>query len=356
MVKIDGKPRLCKLAMWPDFDGYGFNLHAEKSRPGQYVGKVDEGSPAEAAGLREGDKIIQVNGTNISSENHKQVVSRIKSIPNETELLVVDVETERVYREAGTEISREDAVVISSSTSSSSKELSHAQEVQEETEDEDRKSIESTGSSIDKRTLDPSESSPAPGKIRSCHIIKNEPSESFGFSIQTVKKENTKVIKEISPDGPAERAGLHLDDIVLAVNGEDVIEENHKAVVERIVSRSLDTTLLVTDKDTFNQCREHDIPFLPSTESFKVVEEETSIAMGSTGNSPSPRSTPSPQFSHPSGTHSPVSTRTESPHGELDLNMTAAQMRERISAKKKRDPRKDDRMDILRKYQIIQTL
>ncbi|QQP34815.1 Na+/H+ exchange regulatory cofactor NHE-RF2, partial [Caligus rogercresseyi] len=141
MVKIDGKPRLCKLAMWPDFDGYGFNLHAEKSRPGQYVGKVDEGSPAEAAGLREGDKIIQVNGTNISSENHKQVVSRIKSIPNETELLVVDVETERVYREAGTEISREDAVVISSSTSSSSKELSHAQEVQEETEDEDRKSI-----------------------------------------------------------------------------------------------------------------------------------------------------------------------------------------------------------------------
>ena len=57
----------------PSFDGYGFNLHAEKARPGQFIGKVDPGSPAEAAGMREGDRIIEVNGVNISHENHKQV-------------------------------------------------------------------------------------------------------------------------------------------------------------------------------------------------------------------------------------------------------------------------------------------
>jgi len=33
---------------------------------GQFIGKVDPNSPAEAAGLREGDKIIEVNGVNIS--------------------------------------------------------------------------------------------------------------------------------------------------------------------------------------------------------------------------------------------------------------------------------------------------
>lgn len=82
--------RLCHVVKRADFDGYGFNLHAEKGRPGQYIGKVDEGSPAESAGLRQGDRIIEVNGINIGTETHKQVVERIKSVPNETKLLVID--------------------------------------------------------------------------------------------------------------------------------------------------------------------------------------------------------------------------------------------------------------------------
>lgn len=82
--------RLCHVVKRPDFDGYGFNLHAEKGRPGQYIGKVDDGSPAEAAGLRQGDRIIEVNGTNITTETHKKVVELIKAVPNETKLLVID--------------------------------------------------------------------------------------------------------------------------------------------------------------------------------------------------------------------------------------------------------------------------
>lgn len=82
--------RLCHVVKRADFDGYGFNLHAEKGRPGQYIGKVDEGSPSELAGLRQGDRIIEVNGVNIGSETHKQVVERIKSVANHTRLLVID--------------------------------------------------------------------------------------------------------------------------------------------------------------------------------------------------------------------------------------------------------------------------
>ncbi|XP_058115867.1 Na(+)/H(+) exchange regulatory cofactor NHE-RF2 [Anopheles ziemanni] len=82
--------RLCHVVKRPDFDGYGFNLHAEKGRPGQYIGKVDDASPAESAGLRQGDRIIEVNGTNITTETHKKVVELIKAVPNETRLLVID--------------------------------------------------------------------------------------------------------------------------------------------------------------------------------------------------------------------------------------------------------------------------
>jgi Na(+)/H(+) exchange regulatory cofactor NHE-RF2 len=92
-------PRLCHLVKWPDFDGYGFNLHAEKAKSGQYIGKVDDDSPAQLAGLREGDRIIEVNLVNIANENHRQVVERIKSIPNETKLLVIDELADKWYKE-----------------------------------------------------------------------------------------------------------------------------------------------------------------------------------------------------------------------------------------------------------------
>jgi len=95
------RPRLAHIRQWPHFDGFGFNLHAEKSRPGQFVGAVDIGSPAEAAGLKEGDRVVEVNGVNVGHENHRQVVQRIRANPGETRLLVLDAEADRFFREAG---------------------------------------------------------------------------------------------------------------------------------------------------------------------------------------------------------------------------------------------------------------
>ena len=103
------QPRLCHLRRWPNFMGYGFNLHCEKARPGQYIGKVDPNSPAESAGLRENDRIIEVNLVPIGAENHKQVVARIKEgvtrngmkYTEEVILLVVDQKTDDYYKSRG---------------------------------------------------------------------------------------------------------------------------------------------------------------------------------------------------------------------------------------------------------------
>ncbi|XP_050532774.1 Na(+)/H(+) exchange regulatory cofactor NHE-RF2 [Daktulosphaira vitifoliae] len=116
--------RLCKLRTWPNsFDGYGFNLHAEKAKtvngangtsskvPGQYVGKVDSGSPAEAAGLREGDRIVEVDGHNIEGETHSQVVERIRKgsegLGKTTELLVLDKRADQYYRDKNMQVTYE---------------------------------------------------------------------------------------------------------------------------------------------------------------------------------------------------------------------------------------------------------
>lgn len=67
-------PRLCCLEKGPD--GYGFHLHGEKGKSGQFIRKVEPGSPAEAAGLRAGDRVVEVNGLNVEQETHHQVRAR----------------------------------------------------------------------------------------------------------------------------------------------------------------------------------------------------------------------------------------------------------------------------------------
>uniref|UniRef100_A0ACB8FLK5 Uncharacterized protein n=1 Tax=Sphaerodactylus townsendi TaxID=933632 RepID=A0ACB8FLK5_9SAUR len=78
--------------------GYGFHLHGEKGKSGQFIRKVEPGSPAEAAGLRAGDRLVQVNGVNVEKETHHQVVQRIKAVEAETRLLVVDKEADDCLR------------------------------------------------------------------------------------------------------------------------------------------------------------------------------------------------------------------------------------------------------------------
>ncbi|XP_064151446.1 Na(+)/H(+) exchange regulatory cofactor NHE-RF2 isoform X2 [Loxodonta africana] len=90
------RPRLCRLVRGEL--GYGFHLHGEKGRRGQFVRRVEPGSPAEAAALRAGDRLIEVNGVNVEGETHHQVVQRIKAVEGQTQLLVVDKETDEELR------------------------------------------------------------------------------------------------------------------------------------------------------------------------------------------------------------------------------------------------------------------
>lgn len=71
------KPRLC--VMTKGDGGYGFHLHGEKGKSGQFIRKVEPGSPAEAAGLRAGDRLVAVNGVNVERETHHQVGTSVVS-------------------------------------------------------------------------------------------------------------------------------------------------------------------------------------------------------------------------------------------------------------------------------------
>ena len=74
--------------------GYGFNLHGERGVVGQFISAVDDGGPAQLAGLCIGDRVIEVNGVNVEAATHNQVVTNIKEGAVETTLLVVDKVTD----------------------------------------------------------------------------------------------------------------------------------------------------------------------------------------------------------------------------------------------------------------------
>ncbi|KAM9208621.1 Na(+)/H(+) exchange regulatory cofactor NHE-RF2 isoform 2-T2 [Dugong dugon] len=90
------RPRLCHMRKGPQ--GYGFNLHSDKSRPGQYIRSVDPCSPADHSGLRAQDRLIEVNGQNVEGLRHAEVVASIKACEDEARLLVVDPETDEHFK------------------------------------------------------------------------------------------------------------------------------------------------------------------------------------------------------------------------------------------------------------------
>ncbi|KAJ0060257.1 hypothetical protein NL108_006139, partial [Boleophthalmus pectinirostris] len=103
--KSGPRPRLCYLKKGTG--GYGFNLHSEKSRPGQFIRAVDDDSPAQKSGLRPNDKIVQVNGVSMVGKQHSDVVGAIKASGNEVRLLVVDAEADHYFSQCNVQPSED---------------------------------------------------------------------------------------------------------------------------------------------------------------------------------------------------------------------------------------------------------
>lgn len=85
------RPRLCVLEKVGD--SYGFHLHTEKGKSGQFIRLVEPDTPASACGLLAGDRLMFVNGENVEDESHQKVVAMIRSADAVLELIVVDADT-----------------------------------------------------------------------------------------------------------------------------------------------------------------------------------------------------------------------------------------------------------------------
>ncbi|XP_054079030.1 Na(+)/H(+) exchange regulatory cofactor NHE-RF4 isoform X2 [Rissa tridactyla] len=84
--------------------GYGFLLKEDdciSGAIGQFLWDVDAGLPAEQAGMKEGDRLLAVNGESIEGLDHQQTVLRIRARDDQVTLLVIDPAGDEFYQSIG---------------------------------------------------------------------------------------------------------------------------------------------------------------------------------------------------------------------------------------------------------------
>ncbi|XP_071082355.1 putative PDZ domain-containing protein PDZK1P1 [Haliotis cracherodii] len=232
----NAKVRLCHVKKWPDFTGYGFILHGERGVPGTFITNIDAGSPAEVAGLRDGDKIIEINGVNVEGEEQPGAIRYIQigvdGNVNETRLLVVDPESERYFRRQNIQISGSMADVVY--LTNPDREIPVPAPV--------------PAPMIQSQSANNSSGY----RARLCHLKKWQTFDGYGFYLQSEEGVRGIFIGKVDPDSPAEAAGLRRNDRIIEVNGANVENDTQNELVEKVVAVPQETRLLVVDRETYD--------------------------------------------------------------------------------------------------------
>ncbi|XP_048871467.1 Na(+)/H(+) exchange regulatory cofactor NHE-RF2 [Brienomyrus brachyistius] len=342
------KPRLCVIKKADS--GYGFHLHGEKGRSGQYIRKVEPASPADIAGLRTGDRVLEVNGDNVEKETHYQVVQRIRAVPHETRLLVVDNATDEHLRRLQLPYTAEPTAP------SAPREAENGRISTQPAPSADAppKPIDQPLSLSTKKETDPPVIKQQP---RLCRLAKSE--QGYGFNLHSDKTRPGQFIRSVDPGSPAEKAGLQPKDRLVEVNGVNIENLRHADVVALIKRGGSEARLLVVDPDTDEHFKKQGVIPLESHVEGRLT---TSITNGSRKSWPSDSSTSQSSQSTSSELSNPDAS-TQVPEDDkrclldpfvesgLRLSPTAAEAKRKAQAK--RGHKRAPQMDWNKKYEIF---
>ncbi|XP_029298623.1 Na(+)/H(+) exchange regulatory cofactor NHE-RF2 [Cottoperca gobio] len=264
------RPRLCFLTKGEL--GYGFHLYGERNKGGQFIRKVEPGSSSDMAGLRSGDRVVEVNGENVENETHHQVVDRIREVAHRTRLLVVDRDTDDYLRSCGLACTEDLAIEMGTlspqpspaptpSTSPSPRENSpmspkpnctHSfyppaadSSTHIITQDKAKRSSVTSSTATDTELQEQSSPELFP---RLCHLVKGE--HGYGFNLHSDKTKGGQFVRSVDPGSAAESADIRPGDRLVEVNGVNISGQRHSEVVALIREGGEEVRFLVVDQET----------------------------------------------------------------------------------------------------------
>ncbi|CBY38478.1 unnamed protein product [Oikopleura dioica] len=230
-------PRLAKI--FKEDGQLGFCIYYDEERDGHYVEEVDAGGPAERAGLKIGDRIIQLDGTSVENASHEIVLAKLRNAPSQVSLLVTGGKSDTHYKN-----------IVDFKTNRMD-ELKHAERPVPEQPIFFTKEGNKEEFYVDEDDLVAGfsrvENSSGDNVPRLCDLVKLD-SEGFGFFLAIDRNREAQTVKRIEEESPASRAGLKDGDRVLEINGVKCDAMGHEAVAELIKNSGNHVKMLVLDK------------------------------------------------------------------------------------------------------------
>ncbi|XP_055006155.1 LOW QUALITY PROTEIN: Na(+)/H(+) exchange regulatory cofactor NHE-RF1 [Boleophthalmus pectinirostris] len=360
------RPRRCVLEKGPD--GYGFHLHGEKGKTGQFIRLVEPDTPASAAGLLAGDRLAFVNGESVEGESHAQVVARIRASPGNLELIVVDQETLELLKKHDLKCQKEyvtEGIPVPGSSGGGGGGDSDAERADTHSSNGSRRGSspvppQENGDRASQRSSVSKEEKSGP-RPRLCYLKKG--TGGYGFNLHSEKSRPGQFIRAVDDDSPAQKSGLRPNDKIVQVNGVSMVGKQHSDVVGAIKASGNEVRLLVVDAEAdhyFSQCNvqpseDHINGPLPEPRAEQPSDEEQQPAAAEERKAKTSVSSESSASSH-SPQPSPGATPTqEEPESDtLGLGLSVAQARER--AHQKRMSKNAPRMDWNKRKEVFSNL
>ncbi|XP_035478722.1 Na(+)/H(+) exchange regulatory cofactor NHE-RF3 isoform X2 [Scophthalmus maximus] len=209
-------PTLCQLKRL-EGQRFGFYLRMDQSRGRFEVRDVEPWSPAERSGLRDGDRVLEVNEEYVGNMDMFRVVRKIQSCSLHLFLLVL-----------------------------------------RRTEYEQAVSMD-----VDLKKLAKVSKGGHWSRPRLCHISRH-PVCGLGMTIISVEGQKGQyMVSSTVPDGPAERAGVCTGDRLIWINGFLVSTLTHSTLSKTVKKRGDSVTVLVTDSESEACYVRRKMPILP---------------------------------------------------------------------------------------------
>jgi C-terminal processing protease CtpA/Prc len=259
-AKNTPKFKRCTVIAISNFKGFGFTINSQV-KPKYMIHDVDKNSPAEFAGLRQNDVIIEINNKNIRRTSFEKVRMMLSDayIVGKVEVLVISKEGYTWFKQKkkrfsnSSKLTKENNVEVFSNefqtaTTTATEQINSGSRISITNLNQ---TITSPFSTVNENVLSSIEQQEN-REIFTTILRRREDYQGFGISLATNKnaakeeKLNFPVITNVESSSPGESADLKKNDFILEINNQSTYKQSSESIANLIRNSGNEVKMVVS--------------------------------------------------------------------------------------------------------------